>query len=81
LSSTGLSRHERLGGIATAGKTPIVYSFDEAADICGVSRRTLYRWADKGKGPPIVRMGRRIGILDRDLTHWLLKRRENINAA
>jgi excisionase family DNA binding protein len=75
LSSTALSKHERRRQ-GVRGRAPLVLSLQEAADACGLHRRTMYKWADAGKGPPIVRMGRRVGILDVDLATWLERRRE-----
>ncbi len=56
-----------------------VLTYNQAADICGITRRTLERLIKSGDGPSVIdltfgKKGRR-GILDCDLDEWLLKRR------
>jgi hypothetical protein len=53
-----------------------VLSYNEAAARAGIVRRTLERLISVGEGPATIELSaRRRGILDRDLEHWLLKRR------
>jgi predicted DNA-binding transcriptional regulator AlpA len=53
-----------------------VLSYNEAAAKAGFVRRTLERLIADGEGPPVINLSpRRRGILDSDLTKWLLKRR------
>ena len=75
--STGLSRHERRDAAARGGKPAlVVYTYNEAAAIAGVARRTLERLIALGKGPAVIELSpRRRGILESDLINWLRKRR------
>jgi predicted DNA-binding transcriptional regulator AlpA len=75
--STGLSRHERRNPAARGGKTALtLYSYNQAAAITGLARRTLERLIALGQGPAIVELSpRRRGILESDLISWLRKRR------
>jgi predicted DNA-binding transcriptional regulator AlpA len=75
--STGLSRHERRNPAARGGKTALtLYSYNQAATITGLSRRTIERLIALGQGPAIVELSpRRRGILKSDLIIWLQKRR------
>jgi predicted DNA-binding transcriptional regulator AlpA len=76
-SSTGLSRHERRDPAVRGGKTALtVYSYNQAAAITGLARRTLERLIALGEGPAIIELSpRRRGILKSDLISWLHKRR------
>ena len=48
----------------------------EAAELLGVSHRTLQRWRCTGEGPPFIRCGpRAIGYCRRDLLRWIVERR------
>jgi hypothetical protein len=75
--STGLGRHARRNAAARAGKTALtVYSYNQAAAITGLARRTLERLIVLGQGPAIIELSpRRRGILESDLISWLRKRR------
>ena len=75
--STGLSRHERHDPAAGGGKTALtLYSYNQAAAITGLARRTLERLIALGQGPAVVELSpRRRGILESDLISWLHKRR------
>jgi hypothetical protein len=75
--STGLSRHERRNPAARGGKTALtVYSYNQAAAITGLCRRSLERLIQVGQGPAIIELSpRRRGILESDLIIWLHKRR------
>src|ERR1700722_3581645 len=75
--STGLGRHTRRKRAGRAGKHRlIVYSYDEAAEIADIARRTLERLIAVSKGPAVVELSpRRRGILESDLITWLHKRR------
>jgi hypothetical protein len=53
-----------------------VLSFDQAAKKAGLVRRTLERLLAQGEGPAVIFISqRRRGILEDDLTAWLLSRR------
>ena len=75
--STGLGRRTRRKRAGRAGKHRlIVYSYDEAAEIADIARRTLERLIAVSKGPAVVELSpRRRGILESDLITWLHKRR------
>jgi hypothetical protein len=75
--STGLGRHAWRHSARPAWKHGLfVYSYDEAAAIAGVARRTLERLIALGEGPAIIELSpRRRGILKSDLIGWLHKRR------
>ena len=47
-------------------------SRDEAANLLGVSKRTLERWATKKKGPTYYRRGRRATYMRADLLNWIM---------
>jgi predicted DNA-binding transcriptional regulator AlpA len=59
------------------GKTALtVYSYNQAAAITGLARRSLERLIALGQGPAIVELSpRRRGILESDLISWLHNRR------
>ena len=67
--STGLGRHARRNAAALGGKTALtVYSYNQAAAITGLARRTLERLIALGEGPAIIELSsRRRGILETDL--------------
>jgi predicted DNA-binding transcriptional regulator AlpA len=83
MSEVDLSnRHERRRAAAlerraadiavTATQPNRVRSFQETAEICGISLATLRRRIDAGKGPRVTSMSeRRKGISDRDRDAWL----------
>jgi hypothetical protein len=75
--STGLSRHERRNPAARGGKTALtLYTYNQAAAITGLSRRTIERLIALGQGPAIIELSpRRRGVLKSDLVSWLHKRR------
>ena len=53
-----------------------ILSYDEAAARSGIVRRTLERLISLGEGPAVIEISaRRRGILDDDLTAWLMARR------
>ena len=53
-----------------------VLSYDEAAGRAGFVRRTLERLISVGEGPAVIELStRRRGILEDDLTTWLMSRR------
>ena len=75
--STGLGRRTRRKRAGRAEKHRlIVYSYDEAAEIADIARRTLERLIAVSEGPAVVELSpRRRGILESDLITWLHKRR------
>jgi excisionase family DNA binding protein len=44
-----------------------------AADLLGMSYRTLQAWRAEGKGPPFIRAGRAIRYRRSDLRAWMDK--------
>jgi predicted DNA-binding transcriptional regulator AlpA len=80
--STGLGRHARRNAAARGGKTALtVYSYNQAAAITGLARRTLERLIALGQGPAVIELSpRRRGILESDLISWLHKRRRTAPA-
>jgi hypothetical protein len=77
--STGLGRHTRRKGAGRAVNNPlVVYTYNEAAEIAGVARRTLERLIAIGQGPAIIELSpRRRGILKTDLQAWLQRHRRS----
>ena len=77
--STGLSRHERRDPAVRGGKTALtVYTYNQAAAITGLARRTLERLIALGEGPAIIELSpRRRGILASDLRDWVQRRRRS----
>jgi hypothetical protein len=75
--STGLGRRTRRKVAGRVGKhSLVVLTYDEAAEIAGVARRTIERLIAVSKGPAVVELSpRRRGILESDLITWLHKRR------
>lgn len=54
-----------------------VLSLNEAAARAGVVRRTLERLISTGQGPATVQLStRRVGVIDDDLSQWILGRRK-----
>jgi excisionase family DNA binding protein len=49
-----------------------VWTEDQLAEQAGVSVRTIKRWRDQRKGPPFIRMGRRILYRRDAVADWLL---------
>ncbi len=49
---------------------------DEVADLLGVSRQTLYRWARLQKGPPRIKVGRCCLYRRERLFDWILAHEE-----
>jgi predicted DNA-binding transcriptional regulator AlpA len=42
-----------------------------AADLLGLSSRTLQSWRSKNEGPPYVRVGRAVRYRRQDLLNWV----------
>lgn len=49
----------------------------EAAQQLGVSKRTLKRWEQLRRGPPVTRVGRRNLYRRESLMRWLAKQEKN----
>jgi excisionase family DNA binding protein len=60
---------------AVPTRIPRLLSVKQAADIVGVSTRTIRRWID-AKELPFHRLGRQIRIAEDDLTAFLAKNRQ-----
>ena len=50
---------------------PDFYSETDLSKRCGISRRTLQGWRQRGGGPPSVKAGRRILYARVDFDQWL----------
>ena len=49
----------------------------QAAELIGMSSRTLEKWRVEGTGPPFLKLGRRVLYSRADLEAWLLSRRRH----
>ena len=75
ICSTGL-------GLAAEGIAPEdLVSDAEAAEMLRVLRATLATWRAKGKGPPYVKLGRRVFYCPVDLRRFIANARREPNAA
>jgi len=52
----------------------VLLSQRQAADLLGLSERTLERWRVTGEGPPHVKLGRRVLYREGDLIEWVAAR-------
>ena len=52
-----------------------VHAEKKAAELCGLSPRTLERYRLEGRGPSFVRLGRRVLYREEDLVAWTEKQR------
>lgn len=50
---------------------------DEVAELLGISRQTLYRWARLRKGPPRIKIGRTCFYRSLPLHDWILTHEES----
>jgi len=46
-----------------------------AAELIGMSTRTLEKWRGEGNGPPFLKLGRRVLYAVADLEEWIGSRR------
>ena len=46
-----------------------------AAELLGMSNRTLEKWRGQGTGPPFLKLGRRVLYSVVDLEEWIRSRR------
>lgn len=53
---------------------------DEVSDWLKVSRRTLHRWARLRKGPPNVKIGRKVYYRRASVEQWLLSLEEGADS-
>lgn len=51
-------------------------SLAECAEMVGVSTRLLYKLIERGEGPPLIRLGRRIIIRRESAEQWLSARED-----
>ncbi len=51
-------------------------SVRELSDYLGVPIATIYDWRVDGKGPPGIRVGRRVMFFVADIDEWIRSRRE-----
>jgi len=52
-------------------ETESLLSEIHAAELLGVSSRTLQAWRSRNEGPPFVRMGRAVRYRRQDLLAWI----------
>jgi hypothetical protein len=50
---------------------PTTYSLSETARLAGISKSSLFRLRRAGKGPAVVKLGRRVVVRAEALTAWL----------
>ncbi len=55
--------------------TPANVDTYRAAELIGMSKRTLEKWRSEGNGPPFLKLGRRVLYSVADLEEWLRSRR------
>ncbi len=55
--------------------TPANVDTRRAAELIGMSRRTLEKWRGEGAGPPFLKLGRRVLYSVADLEDWIRSRR------
>ena len=48
-------------------QAPLVFSETQAAEMLGVSPRTLQRWRVTGEGPQYTKLGKRVGYTEQAL--------------
>jgi excisionase family DNA binding protein len=58
---------------ATVRHEPEVLTFTQAARVCGVSPRTVRRWADDGALPTVVMPSGRRAVLEADLARAFVR--------
>ncbi len=56
-------------------KAPSNVDTRQAAELIGMSKRTLEKWRGEGTGPPFLKLGRRVLYSVADLEEWLRSRR------
>lgn len=54
------------------------FTLNEAAEALGLSTRTLVRWGQLRKGPPVTRIGRRTLYRKDSVREWLLEQEKAI---
>lgn len=52
-------------------QTNEILSKAQAAELLGVSERTLTRWHAEGSGPPVSKQGRKSYYFRQSVLHWL----------
>ncbi len=58
-----------------AASAPANVDTRRAAELIGMSKRTLEKWRSEGTGPPFLKLGRRVLYSVADLEEWLRSRR------
>lgn len=60
--------------LTAASETPVrqLLNNDEAADMMGISRRTLPVWRVQGKGPQFIKIGKLVRYERSELDAWIL---------
>ncbi|MCC5972300.1 MAG: helix-turn-helix domain-containing protein [Pararhodobacter sp.] len=63
---------EGIAGMSvTPSKQETILNKGQAADLIGVSERTLSRLHAEGSGPPRIRIGRQVRYLQSSIYEWL----------
>lgn len=59
--------------LTAASETPVrqLLNNDEAADMMGISRRTLPVWRVQGKGPQFIKIGKLVRYERTELDAWI----------
>lgn len=60
-----------IDGCGRAQTSEGLLSASEAAALLGLSLKTLEKWRSEGKGPPVIRLGRRVAYSRRAIVQWL----------
>jgi hypothetical protein len=53
----------------------VLHTEEQAAKFYGLQPKTMANWRHRGFGPPFIKVGGRIGYLERDLIEFLESRR------
>lgn len=59
------------------GKSIVIYSIAQLAEVLGISQRSAYNLIAGGNGPKHIRVGRHIRVTQKDLLEWLESQRQN----
>ena len=55
-------------------RTPVLLTPNEVAELLRTSRKAIYSMVERGQLPGIVRIGRRVLVLEDALLDWLRQR-------
>lgn len=68
-------------GVDQVSAATAILSEQQAADLIGVRVETLRAWACRRKGPPRLKLGRRVAYRAEALERWILSRETDPAAA